>query len=83
MNSQLCHILGYILCYKYHVGSIINFFLTIGQTQLINWTNFILDIVTNCIEGSLGRANYSLQTNIAKRKVAYQGGIRRIRRPSF
>ena len=53
MNSQLCHILGYILCYKYHVGSIINFFLTIGQTQLINWTNFILDIVTNCIEASL------------------------------
>ena len=45
--------LGYILCYKYHVGSIITLILTIGQVQLINWTNFILDIVTNCMEASL------------------------------
>ena len=60
MNAQLCHMLGYILCYRYHIGSIITIFLTIGQTQLINWTNFIMDIVTNCIEASLGRASYSL-----------------------
>ena len=60
MHAQLCHMLGYILCYRYHVGSIITLFLTIGQVQLINWINFILDIVTNCIEVSLGKANYSL-----------------------
>ena len=51
---------GHILCYRYHVGSIITLFLTIGQAQLINWTNFILDIVTNFIEASLGRDSYSL-----------------------
>ena len=60
MNAQLCHMLGYILCYGYHVGSIITLFLTIGQAQLINWTNFILNMVTNCIEASLGRTSYSL-----------------------
>ena len=68
MNAQLCCMLGYILCYRYHVGSIITLFLTIGQAQLINWTNFILDIVTNCIEVSLSRASYSLWTNLAKKK---------------
>ena len=68
MNVHLCHMLGYILYYRYHVGSIITFFLTIGQTQLINWTNFILDIVTNYIEASLGKARYSLWTNLAKGK---------------
>ena len=52
--------LGYNLCYRYHVGLIIPLFLTIGQVQLVNQTNFILDIVTNCIEISLGKANYSL-----------------------
>ena len=56
MNAQLFHMLGYILCHIYHVGSIITLFLTIGQAQLINWTNFILDIVTNYREASLGRA---------------------------
>ena len=66
MNAQLCHMLGYILCYKYHVGSIITLLLTIGQAQLINWTNFILDTVTNYIETSLGRASYSLWTSLAK-----------------
>ena len=59
MNAQLCHMLGYILCYRYHVGSIITLLLTIRQAQLINWTNFILDIVTNYIEASLGKASYS------------------------
>ena len=49
--------LGYILCYRFHVGFIITLFLTIDQAQLINWTNFILDIVTNCIKASLGRAS--------------------------
>ena len=52
--------LGYILCYKYHASFIITLFLTTGQAQLINWTNFILDIVTNFIEASLGRDSYSL-----------------------
>ena len=52
---------SYILCYRYHVGFIITLFLTIDQAQLINWTNFILDIVTNCIEASLGRVNYSYE----------------------
>ena len=52
MNTQLCHMFGYILSYRYHVGSIITLFLTIGQAQLTNWTNFITDIVTNCIEAS-------------------------------
>ena len=61
MNAQLCHMFGYILCYRYHVGSIITLFLTISQSQLINKTNFILDIVTNCIEASLGRVNYSYE----------------------
>ena len=42
-----------MFCYKYHVIFIITIFLTIGQAQLINWTNFILDIVTNCMEASL------------------------------
>ena len=51
---------GYIIYYRYPVGSIITLFLTIGYAHLINWTNFILDIVTNCIEASLGRASYSL-----------------------
>ena len=60
MNVQLCHMLGYILCYIYHVDFIITLFLTIDQAQLTNWTNFILEIVTNCIEASLGRATYSL-----------------------
>ena len=61
MNAQLCHMLGYnILCYRYHIGSIVTLLLIIGQAQLINWTNFILDILTNCIETSLGRASYSL-----------------------
>ena len=54
MNVQLCHTLSYILCYKYHASFIITFFLTIGQAQLINWINFILGIVTNFIEASLG-----------------------------
>ena len=49
--------LAYIICYRYHVGFIITLFLTIDQAQLINWTNFILDIVTNHIEASLGRAS--------------------------
>ena len=49
--------LAYILCYRYHIGFIITLFLTIDQAQLINWTNFILDIVTNHIEDSLGRAS--------------------------
>ena len=60
MNAQLCHMLDYILCYKYHVGSIITLFLIIGQAQLIKWTNFILDIVTNCVEVSLERVSYFL-----------------------
>ena len=60
MNAQLCHMLDYILCYKYHVGYIITLFLIIGQNQLISWTNFILDIVTNYIEVSLGKTSYSL-----------------------
>ena len=60
MHAQLCHMLGYILCYRYHVGSIVTLFLTIGQAQLIIWINFILDMVTNCIEASLGRASHSL-----------------------
>ena len=53
MNALLCRMLAFILCYRYHVGSIITLILTIGQVQLINWTNFILDIVTNCMEASL------------------------------
>ena len=53
MNAQLCHMFGYILYYRYHVGSFIILFLKMGQASLINWTNFILDIVTNCIEASL------------------------------
>ena len=57
MNAQLCHLLGYILCYRYHVGSIITLLLTIGQAKLIDWTNFIMDIVINCIEVSLGKAS--------------------------
>ena len=60
MNAQLCHMFGHILCYVYHVGFIITFFLTLDQVQLISWTNFILDIVTNFIETSLDRASYSL-----------------------
>ena len=60
MNVQLCHMLGYILSYRYHVNFLITHFLTIGQAQLINWINFILHIVTNCIEASLERATYSL-----------------------
>ena len=60
MNAQLCHMFGHILCYRYHVGFIITFFLTLDQAQLISWTNFILDIVTNFIETSLDRASYSL-----------------------
>ena len=60
MNAQLCHLLGYILCYRYHVGSIITLLLTIGQAKLIDWTNFIMDIVINCIEVSLGKTSYSL-----------------------
>ena len=60
MDVQLCYMLGYILCYKYHVCSIITFFITIGKTQLINGTNFILDIVTNYRQASLGRTGYSL-----------------------
>ena len=59
--------LGYILCYKYHASFIITLFLTIGQAQLINWTN--------CIEASLGRDSYSLWTNLAKERVVYQSGI--------
>ena len=57
MNAQLCHLLGYILCYRYHVGSIITLLLTIGQAKLIDWTNFIMDIVINCIEVSLGKTS--------------------------
>ena len=68
MNAQWCHMLGYILCYRYHVGSIVTLLLTIGQAQLIDWTNFIVDIVTNCIEASLCKASYSLWTNLAKEK---------------
>ena len=49
--------LGYILYYVYDVGFIITLFLTINQAQLINWTNFIMDIVANFIEASLGRAS--------------------------
>ena len=60
MNVQLCHLLGYILCYRYHVGSIITLLLTIGQAELIDWSNFIMDIVINCIEVSLGKTSYSL-----------------------
>ena len=60
--------LGYIICYRYHVSSIITLSPTIGQAQLINWTNFILDIVINCIKASLERASYSLRTNLAKGK---------------
>ena len=60
MSYQLCHMLGYILCYRYHVGSIITLLLTIGQAELIDWTNFIMDIVINCIEVSLGKASNSL-----------------------
>ena len=60
--------LGYILCYIYDVRFIITLFLTIDQAQLINWTNFIMDIVANFIEASLGRANYSLWTNLSKEK---------------
>ena len=60
MNAQLCHMFGYILCYRYHVGSIITLLLTIGQAELIDWTNFIMDIVINCIEVSLGKTSYSL-----------------------
>ena len=52
--------LGYILCYRYHVGFIITLFLTIDQAQLINWTKFILDMVTNHIEADLGKTSYSL-----------------------
>ena len=68
--------LGYILCYRYHVGFIITLFLTIDQAQLIMWTNFILNIVTNCTEASLGRVDYSFWTNLANDRVVYQGGIR-------
>ena len=60
MNAQLCHLLGYILCYRYQVGSIITLLLTIGQAELIDWTDFIMDIVINCIEVSLGKTSYSL-----------------------
>ena len=47
--------LGYILCFRYHVDFIITLFLIIGQAQLINWAISILDIVTNCIKSSLGK----------------------------
>ena len=60
MNAQLCHTVIYNLCYRCHVGFIMTFFLTIGQPQLINWTNLILDIVTNYRQASLGRTGYSL-----------------------
>ena len=60
MNAQLCHMLSYIICYRYHAGSIITLFLTIGYAHLINWTNFILDIVINCREASLGKVSYFL-----------------------
>ena len=60
MNAKLCHLLGYILCYRYHVGSIITLLLTIGQAELIDWTDFIMDILINCIEVSLGKTSYSL-----------------------
>ena len=65
--------LGYILCYRYHVGFLIILFLTIDQAQLINWTNLILDIVTNCIEVSLRRANHSLWTNLVKGNSGIDG----------
>ena len=48
-------------------------FLTIDQAQLINWTNLILDIVTNCIEVSLRRANHSLWTNLVKGNSGIDG----------
>ena len=48
--------LDYILCYKYHVCFIIALLLTINQAKLINWTHFVLYIVTNCIKASLGKA---------------------------
>ena len=60
MNAQLCHTVIYNLCYRCHAGFIMTIFLTIGQPQLINWINFIMDIVTNYIEVSLGRTSYSL-----------------------
>ena len=52
--------LGYILYYRYHAGFIVTLFLTIDQAQLIIWINFILDIVSNCIEASLGTVSDSL-----------------------
>ena len=46
---------------RYHVYFLITLFLSLDQTQLIIWTQHNnLDIVTSCIEASLGRANYSL-----------------------
>ena len=68
MNAQLCHMLGYSIYYRYHVGFIITIFLIIDQTQLIIWINFILDIVTNCIEASYSMVSYFLWTNLAERK---------------
>ena len=44
------------------------FFLILDQVQLIIWTNFNLDLVTNYKESSLGRASYSLRTNLVTGK---------------
>ena len=52
--------LGYILCHRYHVGFIVTLSMTIDQAQLMIWINFILDIVSNCIEASLGTVSDSL-----------------------
>ena len=54
---------------RYHVYFLITLFLSLDQTQLIIWTQHNnLAIVTSCIEASLGRANYSLWTNLVGRK---------------
>ena len=51
-----------------HECSIMSYPWLYSLLQLINWINFILDIITNCIEASLGRTSNSLWTNLAKGK---------------
>ena len=65
MNDQLSYVWLYFLlqisCWFYYHSTSHN-----RASQLINWNNFILDILTNYIEASLGKASYSFLTNLAK-----------------
>ena len=45
LNYVICLVILFVK--RYHVGFIITVFLKIDQTQLIDQTNFILDVVTN------------------------------------